>query len=220
MSHVHVICFACSTCTLVQPIAVATVINMLRSGRRRREFVYQIKPPSHNIWYSSNWIGWYSHHLVYLTGETFCSSLYGTLHCFWQCLQSRIIYIVHLGICCALDMPLCRESAPTLYSNCTSVKSLCSIAHLLRCQVICQLSICAPCPVPHTLHNLLKEECTFFLFSHFNRRTSNSVYGAARQDPLTTSWYRPLWNFGNQSSKSVGHNFQKIYHVPCSTDAI
>ena len=30
-------------------IAVTTVINMLRSARRRREFVYQIKPPSHNI---------------------------------------------------------------------------------------------------------------------------------------------------------------------------
>ena len=33
--------------------AVTTVINVLRSGRRRREFVYlfiyQIKPPSHNI---------------------------------------------------------------------------------------------------------------------------------------------------------------------------
>ena len=31
------------------PIAVTTVINMLRSARRRREFVYQIKPPSYNI---------------------------------------------------------------------------------------------------------------------------------------------------------------------------
>ena len=31
------------------PIAVTTVINMLHSGRRRRELVYQIKPPSHNI---------------------------------------------------------------------------------------------------------------------------------------------------------------------------
>ena len=105
-----------------------------------------------------------------------------------------------------------------LCTVCTAQATLCTL--LLRCQLICQLSICAPCPLPHTLHNLLKEECTFFLFSHFNRSTSNSVYGAARQDPLTTSWYRPLWNFGNQSSKSVGHNFQKIYHVPCSTDAI
>ena len=30
-------------------IAVTTVINMLRSALRRREFVYQIKPPSYNI---------------------------------------------------------------------------------------------------------------------------------------------------------------------------
>ena len=34
---------------LYHTIAVTTVINMLRSDRRRREFVYQIKPPSHNI---------------------------------------------------------------------------------------------------------------------------------------------------------------------------
>ena len=49
----------------VLDIAVTTVINMIGSNRARREFVYQSKPPSHNIWYSSitvipiqlNWIG-------------------------------------------------------------------------------------------------------------------------------------------------------------------
>ena len=40
---------------VVLPIAVTTVINVLRSGRRRREFflsiclLYQIKHPSYNI---------------------------------------------------------------------------------------------------------------------------------------------------------------------------
>ena len=60
--HLSVVVFYLLFCHLgppliwPQPIAVTTVINMLRSDRRRREFVYQIKPPSHNIWYSSNWI--------------------------------------------------------------------------------------------------------------------------------------------------------------------
>ena len=42
-------CIDC-VCQVATGIAVTTVINMLRSARRRREFVYyQIKPPSYNI---------------------------------------------------------------------------------------------------------------------------------------------------------------------------
>ena len=52
-------CQPCKICVghegLSQAIAVTAVINLPASGGRK-EFVYQINPPSTHIWYSSNWI--------------------------------------------------------------------------------------------------------------------------------------------------------------------